>query len=139
MALPTIYSGRQFETTNGALKFPSLQDNPPSLLGRMVHENSGMDSAINVAATEANYLAVYGDFGRFVITSRVGAQVELVSHLVGANRRPTGQPGVWLWMRYGSDSLMDNAFRNIERGHYRLVRCIKLTHLNLIPNAHRRR
>ena len=50
--LSTLNSARQFETTNGALKFPSLQDNPPTLLGRPVDENSVMDTALNTAATE---------------------------------------------------------------------------------------
>jgi HK97 family phage major capsid protein len=34
---------RQEETTNGALKFPSMQGNPPTLLGRPTHEASFMD------------------------------------------------------------------------------------------------
>jgi HK97 family phage major capsid protein len=34
---------RQFETAAGALKFPGLQNNPPTLLGRSAHELSNMD------------------------------------------------------------------------------------------------
>ena len=109
-ALPTINTARQFETTNGALMFPSLQTSPPSLLGRNVYENSVMDSDVHAAATEANYLAIYGDFSQYVVTMRVGSQIELIPHIVGANRRPTGQRGAWLWGRYGADSLIDSAF-----------------------------
>lgn len=109
-ALPTINAARQFESANGSLLFPGLHVTPPSLLGRPIHENSVMDSALNAAATEANYLAIYGDFSQYVVTMRVGAQVELIPHLVGANRRPTGQRGAWLWGRYGADSIIDGAF-----------------------------
>lgn len=102
---------RQFETTNGALKFPELSSNPPMLLGRNVFENSNMDGSLNTAASEANHVLLYGDFSQFAITMRTGSRLELIPHLVGANRRPTGERGAWLWMRVGSDVLVDNAFR----------------------------
>ncbi len=102
---------RQFETTNGALKFPELAANPPMLLNRSVHENSNMDGAINAAASENNDVLLYGDFQQFVIVDRVGSTLELVPHLVGANRRPTGQRGALLWFRTGSDVVIPNAFR----------------------------
>jgi HK97 family phage major capsid protein len=89
--LSTINALRQFETGNGALKFPALQDSPPVLLGRAVHEPSNMDGIINAAATENNYLLIYGDFAAgMVIVDRVGSTIELVPHLVG----PSGaRPG----------------------------------------------
>lgn len=102
---------RQFETSNGALKFPELAQNPPMLLGRAVHENSNMDGSLNTAATENNYALLYGDFTQFVIVDRVGSTLELVPHLFGSNRRPTGQRGALLWFRTGSDAVVDNAFR----------------------------
>jgi HK97 family phage major capsid protein len=66
---------RQFETGSGALKFPALQDNPPSLLGRSIYENSEMDGLINPAATESSLILLYGDLSNFVITQRAGATV----------------------------------------------------------------
>ncbi|MCB9408316.1 MAG: phage major capsid protein [Mycolicibacterium sp.] len=113
-ALPTINAARQFESANGSLLFPGLHTSPPTLLGRNVYENSVMDSAVNAAATEANYLAIYGDFSQYVVTMRVGSQIELIPHIVGANRRPTGQRGAWLWGRYGADSLIDSAFAMLD-------------------------
>lgn len=110
-ALPTLNALAQFETTNGALKFPGLQANPPRLLNRPVYENSLMDSAVNAGSTESNHLAVYGAFDNFVIVDRVGATVELVPHLFGANRRPTLQRGLILWGRTGSDVVNPNGFR----------------------------
>ncbi|MFV8312163.1 phage major capsid protein [Mycobacteroides chelonae] len=99
---------RQFETGSGALKFPSLQDNPPSLLARSVNELSNMTAT----TTSGSKIALYGDFRQgFVIVDRIGSTLELVPHLVGANRRPTGQRGALLWYRTGSDVVVPNAFR----------------------------
>ncbi|WP_428340758.1 phage major capsid protein [Mycobacterium sp.] len=109
--LAVLNALRQEETTNGALKFPSLQSDTPTLLGRPVHELSVMDNTI----TAGKHLLVYGDFSNgYVITQRVGSSVELVPHLFGPNRRPTGQRGMLLWARYGADSINDAAFRMLQ-------------------------
>ncbi len=105
---------RQFETANGSLKFPALQDNPPSLLGRPVHEQSNMDGTYNAAVTDNNYLLAYGDFKQFLIVDRVGATLERVDHLFGSSQRPNGQRGALLWWRTGSDVLVPNAFRLLD-------------------------
>ena len=102
---------RQMETSNGALKFPALQDNPPSLLGRPVYEQSNMDGTFNPAVSASNYLLAYGDWRQFLIVDRIGATIERVDHLLGANRRPNGTRGALLWWRTGSDVLMPQAFR----------------------------
>lgn len=102
---------RQFETSNGALKFPGAQAVPANLLSRPLYEISGMDGTINAAVTAANYALVYGDFSNFVIVDRIGTTVELVPHLFGANGRPTGERGLWMHRRVGSDVVNANAFR----------------------------
>jgi HK97 family phage major capsid protein len=103
---------RQFETTNGSLKFPELAQNPPQLLGRAVYEISNMDGAINATATENNYVLLYGDFKQFVVVDRLGNALELVSHLFHtANNRPSGQRGALLWFRTGSNVVVPQAFR----------------------------
>lgn len=113
--LSILNAMRQFETTNGALKFPELAQNPPKLLGRNIFENSNMDGSINPVASENNYPLVYGDFAAgMVIVDRVGSTLELVPHLFGSNRRPTGQRGALLWFRTGSDVLIPNAFRMLS-------------------------
>jgi HK97 family phage major capsid protein len=81
---------RQMETSNGALKFPSLQNDPASLLGRPWNEASFMDNTV----AAGKHPLVYGDFSNFVVTQRVGATVELIPHLFGSNQRPTGQRGL---------------------------------------------
>jgi len=112
--LATINTLRQFETGAGALKFPDLQGSSPSLLGRAMNENSGMDGTINVAATASNYALIYGDFSQFVIVDRIGSSVEFIPNMLGANRRPTGQRGALLWFRTGSDVVNVGAFRMLD-------------------------
>lgn len=111
-ALATINAARQFESSNGAIKFPELAANPPMLLGRPIYENSNMDGSINASASENNYNLVYGDFNAgFTIVDRIGATLEIVSHLFGSSRRPNGTRGALLWARTGSDVVVPQAFR----------------------------
>lgn len=103
---------RQMETTNGALKFPELAANPPALLGKPFYENSNMVAKLDPNATDTGRVLLYGDFAQgFVIADRIGSTIELVPHLFGSNRRPTGQRGALLWFRTGSDVVAANAFR----------------------------
>lgn len=102
---------RQMETTNGALKFPGAQDVPATLLNRPLHEVSGMDGDFNPAVTAANYVLAYGDFSNFVIVDRIGTTVELVPHLMGVNGRPTGERGLYMYRRVGSNVVNPAAFK----------------------------
>lgn len=99
----------QFETTNGAKKFPELDND--RLLRRSVVENSDMDGEWNVAATADNFILAVGDFKEFIIASRIGAVMDFIPHVFGANGRPTGERGAHLWFRTGSDVSSVNAFR----------------------------
>lgn len=112
MNLAIINTFRQLETTNGALKFPELANG--QLLNRAVNELSNMDGSINAAATANNYAAIYGDWSNFVIVDRIGTTLELIPNLMGANGRPTGQRGAFLWFRTGSDCLVPQAFRMLD-------------------------
>lgn len=109
-ALPIINTIAQMETTNGARLYPEITQNPRALLGKPLHEASTLDSTIAGGAT-ADYVVAYGDWSNYVIADRVGTRVEVVQHLMGANRRPTLQRGLLLWGRVGADSVNDNAFR----------------------------
>jgi len=110
--IATINTFRQFETTNGALKFPELANG--QLLGKPMNECSNMDGSINAAATANNYVLAYGDWQNFVIVDRIGTQLEFIPNLVGANRRPSGQRGAFLWFRTGSDVVVPQAFRMLD-------------------------
>ncbi|WP_426568098.1 phage major capsid protein [Streptomyces canus] len=104
---------RQFDTQGGAQMWERISaDVPAELLGRPVYESEDMDGVVN--ATQDNYLAVYGDFSNYVIADRVGMTVEFIPHLVGSNRRPTGQRGWYAYYRVGADSVNDGAFRMLN-------------------------
>jgi HK97 family phage major capsid protein len=108
---------RQFDTAGGANLWERIgADVPNQLLGRPAYEAENMDDTWNPAAAGDNYVLIYGDFENYVITDRIGMTVEFIPHLMGANRRPTGQRGWYAWYRVGADSINDNAFRmlNIE-------------------------
>lgn len=101
----------QFETTNGAKQFPQVGADPSILLRRAVVENSDMDGAWNTAASADNFILCVGDFREFIIASRIGATIDFIPHVFGANGRPTGERGAHLWFRTGSDVSTVNAFR----------------------------
>jgi HK97 family phage major capsid protein len=111
--IATINTLAQFETSNGALKFPEVGSD--RLLRKPLHELSNMDGSINAAATANNYVLAYGDFGTgFVIVDRIGTTLELIPNIVGSNRRPTGQRGALLWFRTGSDVVVPQALRLLD-------------------------
>jgi HK97 family phage major capsid protein len=101
---------RQLETANGSLVFPELRATEPTLAGKPVHELSNMSAALGGGAGN-NPALLYGDFSNFVVSQRIGSAVELIPHLFGSNLRPTGQRGLYMYARYGSDSVNDAAFR----------------------------
>ena len=109
--LPTINKIAQFETTNGARLFPEVSDG--QLLRRPMNECSNMKDAddINAGATADNHILAYGDWNNFIIADRIGSSIEIVENLFGANGRPTGQRGAFLWFRTGSDVVINEAFR----------------------------
>jgi HK97 family phage major capsid protein len=104
---------RQLDTSGGAQMWERIgADVPPELLGRGALESEDMDGAVTASAE--NYMAVFGDFSNYVIADRVGMQVEFIPHLVGTNRRPTGQRGWYAYYRVGADSVNDGAFRMLN-------------------------
>lgn len=105
-----------FQTENGSLQFPTVQETPRSLLGSPAVEISNMASAaIDPSATStANQVLVFGDFRQFVIVDRYPLSVELVNNLFGSNQRPTGQRGIVAHHRVGSDLLTANAFALLD-------------------------
>ncbi|MFI0481736.1 phage major capsid protein [Actinomadura sp. 9N215] len=104
---------RQFDTQGGAQMWERIgADVPPQLLGRPALEAE--DMAGSVTATAENYLLVYGDFNNYVIADRVGMQIEFIPHLVGTNRRPTGQRGWYAYYRVGADTVNDGGLRMLN-------------------------
>ena len=86
-------------------------DTPPLLIGRPIVEASPMDA---YAASGSKNLLVLGDFSRYVIADRVGATWEVVPHVFGANGRPTGERGLFAYLRVGGDAVTPEAFRLLK-------------------------
>ena len=63
------------------------------------------------AVGSGNEPIVLGDFSRFLIVDQIGMRVELIPHLFGANRRPTGQRGFVAVWTSGCKVLTAEAFR----------------------------
>lgn len=95
-------------TDGGDLWVRLGQGLPPELIGYPAYEVSTM--ATDMTTVGSRYL-VFGDFSKFLIVDRVGMSIELVPHLFGANRRPTGQRGIYAIWRNNSKVLVPGAFR----------------------------
>lgn len=110
----SVYNAvRQFDTAGGANLWERIgKGQPDELLGYAAYRASAMTDA--TLAVGDRYL-VLGDFRQFLIVDRVGMSVELVPHLFGANRRPTGQRGLLAVWRNNSKVLADNAFRVLHK------------------------
>jgi HK97 family phage major capsid protein len=84
----------------------------PLLLGRPAYESTAMAAALT---TGSKILAI-GDFRYFVIVDRVGMDIEILPQLLGTNRRPTGQRGLYAYWRNSSDVLSASAFQVLVTG-----------------------
>lgn len=106
---------RQFADNNdGDLWVRLGAAQPAELLGYQAYEASAMDAGFDAAATADNFLAILGDFSQYYIVDRIGMNVELVPHLVGANQRPTGQRGLYAYWRTGGEAVNIDAFRMLN-------------------------
>ena len=115
MDVATANSIRQFDTGGGGEFWASLaQGAPPDLLNWDWEEISAMDSTADFGAAGTYYPLVTGNWSRYIVVDRIGMQMELVPHLFGANRRPTGQRGLWGWLRSGANVADTNAFRMLR-------------------------
>lgn len=92
---------RQFNANGGATLWSQLDaSRPATVLGRPGYSDGQMDGTITAAAE--NYVLLFGDMAAgYTIVDRVGMTVELVPHLLGSNRRPTGQRGLYAMWRTG--------------------------------------
>jgi HK97 family phage major capsid protein len=120
----TFNKTRQFDTAGGAALWTYLQEGLSNmvptpgnigrpLLGYPAYESSAMASVL----TTGSKILALGDFGRyFLIVDRIGMNVEVVQHLVGENRRPTGQRGLYAYWRNTSKVLSAKAFRVLVTG-----------------------
>lgn len=85
---------------------------PVDVLGYPTYELSSMASVL----TTGSLIAILGDFSYYVIVERIGLTVEVIPHLVGTNRRPTGQRGLYAYWRNSGGVISPNAFRVLKTG-----------------------
>ena len=111
-----VYGGAQLFVQNLTLGMSGDEAGPAAanigipFLGKKAYEVSTM---VSVTTTGSKVIAV-GDFSRFIIVDRMGMNVEIVSHLVGTNHRPTGQRGLVRDMEKQLSAVLDaNAFRTL--------------------------
>lgn len=87
----------------------------PSLFNKPAHYNDYMDDVFgtgNVTSASDVGLLVVGDFRNFLIANRVGSTVETVQHVIDTTTgNPTGQRGILMWRRLGSDVINTSGFR----------------------------
>lgn len=79
------------------------------ILGRPWVENEDMDNSITALAN--NYYLLVGDFQHFVIAEGLGTVTRFIPDVVGSTGRPIGASGVFMMAHFGSDSVLDGAFR----------------------------
>ncbi len=106
-SLPIINRTRRFDTTG---LWSNLGDGtPPRVLGLPIYESSSMAST--VAAN--NKITVAGDFSQFTIVDGIGMSLLYEPMVKGANQRPTGQSGWFVYWQTGADVTTPAAFRTL--------------------------
>jgi HK97 family phage major capsid protein len=111
-SLPVRNLTRRFaEASDGSAFWSNLAGGvPPRLLGHPFRVLSPMDSTV----ATGKYLLAYGDYSKsFIIVDRVGATVERVDQVLGANRRPILAHGLVFWYRNGSDLINTNGVKTL--------------------------
>jgi HK97 family phage major capsid protein len=96
----------------GSTSEPSLfNDAQDRILGKPWRELSTLVST----TTSNSLIAIYGDIQRgYRVIDRVGLSVELIPHIMGSNRRPLGQRGLYCYGRVGAGVVNAQAFRVLK-------------------------
>jgi HK97 family phage major capsid protein len=102
---------RQFGTADSHALLTRLSDSEDGLriLGRPWVENEDFDGSITALAN--NYYLLLGDFNHFVVAEGLGTITRFIPDVVGSTGRPIGASGVFMMAHFGSDSVLDDAFR----------------------------
>jgi HK97 family phage major capsid protein len=99
-------------TPSGSTTEPqALPTRDGAFIGRPKIEWTAIPTALTTGTTQL----LYGDFrAGFRIADRLGMTAEIVTHLFGANRRPTGERGLFCYWRTGSKTVVPEALRYLE-------------------------
>ena len=106
--LDTIY---RFVPAGSTSEAPLLTIDRTAIIGRPVRELS----TLVATTTTGSRIAIYADWqAAYAVVTRLGMQVELVNHLFGVNRRPTGERGLLAIGRTGAGVVNAAAARYME-------------------------
>lgn len=102
---------RQFGTADSHALLTRLADGEEGLrlLGKPWIENEDMDGSITALAD--NKYLLFGDFNHFVVAEGLGTVTRFIPDVVGSTGRPIGASGVFMMAHFGSDCVLDDAFR----------------------------
>jgi HK97 family phage major capsid protein len=112
IAHPTKWDSIFRFTPSGSTTEPqALPTREGPFIGRPKVEWTAVPTALTTGTTQL----LYGDFrAGFRIADRLGMTVEVVNHLFGASRRPTGERGLFAYWRSGSKTIVPEAIRYLE-------------------------
>ena len=115
-ALGAYQKIRQLDTAGGANLWVQLSyDQPATLIGKPAYEWSDYSfSQTGTLITGSATCLTFGDFNEFTIIDRVGMSVELVPIMLGSNRLPNGNRGLFARWRNTSDVRTASAFVHLQ-------------------------
>ena len=110
MNVTYINKARQFDTAGGASFWTNLgKGQPETLLGAPIYESTTMFGGTQAIGS---LIAVFGDFGQFIIVDRVGVSLIYEPLVKGTGGiLPAGQAGWFMFWRTGSTVAVPNGFR----------------------------
>lgn len=110
MSLPIINKTRRFDTAGGSSLWTNLGDGTPQqVLGTPIYESTSMASTVAASAK----IAVAGDFSQYTIVDGIGMSLLYEPMVKGANQRPTGQSGWFVYWQTGAQVSTSAAFRTL--------------------------
>lgn len=87
---------------------PLMPGRDGPLLGKPNDEWTSLATATATGTT----IGLFGDFrAGYTIIDRLGLSLEIVAHLTGVNRRPTGERGALAYWRTGAKTVVPEALR----------------------------
>jgi HK97 family phage major capsid protein len=110
MNVTFINKARQFDTAGGASFWTNLgKGQPETLLGAPIYESTTMFGGTQAVGS---LIAVFGDFGQFIVVDRVGVSLIYEPLVKGTGGiLPAGQAGWFMFWRTGSTVAVPNGFR----------------------------
>lgn len=115
MSIEAINEIRELGSNDVNMLVSMRADGIPILYGKPIAEASEFPAFAQPATTTENLL-ILGDFRNFLLVDKLGMFTEPVPMVFGTNGRPTGERGMYLFWRHGSDSINDLAFRLLQDG-----------------------